>query len=370
MIARTPEEFRESGVEIYTKHEVIDVDFLNKKIKVKNIVTNEILEDSYDKLMIASGARAIIPPIKNIDLEFIPLLYSYIIATIQNIDLLQFFVVTTGYSILLYLLYDYRKITNISFIPFLGIVLFTIFGFHALYFISGLYFYIAIIIFTLAFYYNYIKKGNTIIVYILYFISLFIHNAMFFPIAILIIYKIFKNQFNAKSILVCIFIFGLAGYILNFISSTIDIHILNSLTDTYNAYIKSDDQMHKYYSGNALYIEITKLIITILCILIQKERKKTSEINGFILLLSISTLIMIPQSIVMVRFIMLIQFIGIVPMIDCLKNLTKNKLILLFIILALSSIYIYYFYHILSPENFGNFFTEKIYDNIFSIFTK
>ena len=125
-----------------------------------------------------------------------------------------------------------------------------------------------------------------------------------------------------------------------------------------------------FRSGNALYIEITKLIITILCILIQKERKKTSEINGFILLLSISTLIMIPQSIVMVRFIMLIQFIGIVPMIDCLKNLTKNKLILLFIILALSSIYIYYFYHILSPENFGNFFTEKIYDNIFSIFTK
>ncbi|WP_304680921.1 CoA-disulfide reductase [uncultured Clostridium sp.] len=76
MIARTPEEFRESGVEIYTKHEVIDVDFLNKKIKVKNIVTNEILEDSYDKLMIASGARAIIPAIKNIDLENVVTLKS------------------------------------------------------------------------------------------------------------------------------------------------------------------------------------------------------------------------------------------------------------------------------------------------------
>lgn len=76
MIARTPEEFRESGVEIYTKHEVIDVDFLNKKIKVKNIVTNEILEDSYDKLMIASGARVIIPPIKNIDLKNVVTLKS------------------------------------------------------------------------------------------------------------------------------------------------------------------------------------------------------------------------------------------------------------------------------------------------------
>ena len=76
MIARTPEEFRESGVEIYTKHEVIDVDFSSKKIKVKNLTTNEILEDSYDKLMIASGARAIIPPIKNIDLENVVTLKS------------------------------------------------------------------------------------------------------------------------------------------------------------------------------------------------------------------------------------------------------------------------------------------------------
>ena len=76
MIARTPEEFRESGVEIHTKHEVIDVDFSSKKLNVKNLITNEILEESYDKLMIASGARAIIPPIKNIDLENVVTLKS------------------------------------------------------------------------------------------------------------------------------------------------------------------------------------------------------------------------------------------------------------------------------------------------------
>lgn len=76
MIARTPEQFRESGVEIHTKHEVTDVDFSSKKIKVKNLATDEILEESYDKLMIASGARAIIPPIKNIDLENVVTLKS------------------------------------------------------------------------------------------------------------------------------------------------------------------------------------------------------------------------------------------------------------------------------------------------------
>ncbi len=76
MIARTPEEFRESGVEIHTKHEVIDVDFSSKSLKVKNITTGEVLEENYDKLMIASGARAIIPPIKNVDLENVVTLKS------------------------------------------------------------------------------------------------------------------------------------------------------------------------------------------------------------------------------------------------------------------------------------------------------
>lgn len=76
MIARAPEAFREAGVEIHTKHEVTNVDFSNKKVTVKNLNTNEVLEESYDKLMIASGARAIIPPIKNIDLENVVTLKS------------------------------------------------------------------------------------------------------------------------------------------------------------------------------------------------------------------------------------------------------------------------------------------------------
>lgn len=76
MIARTPEAFREAGVEIHTKHEVTNVDFSNKKVTVKNLNTNEVLEESYDKLMIAIGARAIIPPIKNIDLENVVTLKS------------------------------------------------------------------------------------------------------------------------------------------------------------------------------------------------------------------------------------------------------------------------------------------------------
>ena len=46
MIARTPEKFRESGVDIFTKHEVLGVDFDSKTLKVKNIRDNEEFTDS------------------------------------------------------------------------------------------------------------------------------------------------------------------------------------------------------------------------------------------------------------------------------------------------------------------------------------
>lgn len=69
MIARTAEEFRKTGINLFTNHEVLEVDFDNKKLRVKDLIQNMIIEEIYDKLMIASGASSIIPPIKGIDSE-------------------------------------------------------------------------------------------------------------------------------------------------------------------------------------------------------------------------------------------------------------------------------------------------------------
>ncbi len=68
MIARTPEKHREAGINICEMQEVLSVDPKNKKLTVKNLKDGSIYEDNYDKLMIATGANAIMPPIKNIDL--------------------------------------------------------------------------------------------------------------------------------------------------------------------------------------------------------------------------------------------------------------------------------------------------------------
>ena len=69
MIARSAEKFIESGIDLKIFNEVIKVDTEYKKIIVKNLETNTEFEDSYDKLMIATGASSIIPPIKNVSLE-------------------------------------------------------------------------------------------------------------------------------------------------------------------------------------------------------------------------------------------------------------------------------------------------------------
>lgn len=76
MIARTPEAFISSGVDVKTLHEVINVDFDNKKVIVKDLKENKEFEDHYDKLMIATGASSIVPPIKNLDVKNVHTLKS------------------------------------------------------------------------------------------------------------------------------------------------------------------------------------------------------------------------------------------------------------------------------------------------------
>ncbi len=76
MIARSKEAFQKSGIDLQTEHEVLDVDFSTQKLQVKNHLTQEIFEDYYDKLLIATGASSIIPPIPGIGLKNIRTLKS------------------------------------------------------------------------------------------------------------------------------------------------------------------------------------------------------------------------------------------------------------------------------------------------------
>ena len=77
MIARPVEKFIEAGMNIKIRHEVIGIDTEKKEITVKNLTTGEIFKDTYDKLMISTGAHAIMPPIKNLTAEGVHTLKDY-----------------------------------------------------------------------------------------------------------------------------------------------------------------------------------------------------------------------------------------------------------------------------------------------------
>lgn len=54
-------------IDIYTRHEVLSVSPNQKALTVKNLLTGEVFTDKYDKLVIATGAHAVVPPIKGVD---------------------------------------------------------------------------------------------------------------------------------------------------------------------------------------------------------------------------------------------------------------------------------------------------------------
>ena len=69
LVARTPEKFAEKGIEALVEHRVEEVNPRDKKLVVRNLASGESFEDSYDRLIICTGAKAFIPPVDGASLD-------------------------------------------------------------------------------------------------------------------------------------------------------------------------------------------------------------------------------------------------------------------------------------------------------------
>jgi CoA-dependent NAD(P)H sulfur oxidoreductase len=69
LVARTPAQFAEMDIEVRVRHRVEKVDSANKRLSVRDLRSNEMFEDAYDRLIIATGAQAVLPPIPGADLD-------------------------------------------------------------------------------------------------------------------------------------------------------------------------------------------------------------------------------------------------------------------------------------------------------------
>lgn len=69
LVARTPEKFAEQDIEVRVRHRVEKIYPGTRKLSVRDLATNETFEDSYDRLVVATGAGAVMPPIPGADLD-------------------------------------------------------------------------------------------------------------------------------------------------------------------------------------------------------------------------------------------------------------------------------------------------------------
>lgn len=98
----TPQGLQEKGAKVFMKHELVGVDFDNKKVKVKDLSTDEIKEDNYDKLILGLGSWPILPKLPGSDLENVVFAKIYqnavdVIERIKKPEIKKVAVVGAGY---------------------------------------------------------------------------------------------------------------------------------------------------------------------------------------------------------------------------------------------------------------------------------
>ncbi len=69
LIARTPEQFAKAGIDLRLRHEVTAIDIKERTVEVVNHTDGSVFTESYDNLLIATGARALIPPMPGVTLK-------------------------------------------------------------------------------------------------------------------------------------------------------------------------------------------------------------------------------------------------------------------------------------------------------------
>jgi NADPH-dependent 2,4-dienoyl-CoA reductase/sulfur reductase-like enzyme/rhodanese-related sulfurtransferase len=88
LILMDPETFKgQYNIDARVNNEVLSIDRTNKEIEVKNLISGETYKESYDKLILSPGAKAIVPPIPGIEKANI-----FTIKNVVDIDKLNQFI--------------------------------------------------------------------------------------------------------------------------------------------------------------------------------------------------------------------------------------------------------------------------------------
>lgn len=307
--------------------------------------------------------------------EIISNLLFYIVSKFENNNLLQFITTFIGYGIIFYIISDYCKQKKYSNIIFVISFLYVVASLRYLNFISGIRNTLAVIIFGLGIYLEYVKKGKKIICNLIYISTIFIHISSLLLVALKLVYTyIFKEKIDIKNIIITAIIFLSPQILLTIITKISNIAIFSNLNNMYISYFINGSTYEALTGGSILYLNIIKATFCLLIVYILRYKcnEKENKINNFILLLVVVLLAITVQSKEFIkRFIFLAELLNSLIIMDCYSKSTKNiKLILIFGVLMFSILMLYLQIKGYITLNFGNLFSNNIANNIFTIFKK
>lgn len=242
--------------------------------------------------------------------NFEPLNYfiKYILSKTGNYNLLQFFVVFIGYLEIFLILDDYSKQNNIKLMPFTITLLFICISLQFIGFISGLWFYFAVINFFVGVYLDFIKKTKRVH-WVFYISSICIHISTLLIFILLVFVKKLKKKINIWELLFVFILFFSIDKIIIWLNNY-DISIFKYIYELYYNYFLFGSQFDKLNGGSNLIFGIYRLIICILIIIFY--RKNILDEFGYkyynIITTTIATILPILfNANVFVRFILYVQ---------------------------------------------------------------
>jgi len=77
MFYASPKDLEKLGAKVYMKHDVLKIDSKNKTVMCEDMATHEIINDTYDKLIMTTGSMVAVPPIMGISDTKILMCKSY-----------------------------------------------------------------------------------------------------------------------------------------------------------------------------------------------------------------------------------------------------------------------------------------------------
>ncbi|WP_419153848.1 FAD-dependent oxidoreductase [Weissella viridescens] len=100
MFYESTESLETQGIQMHMQTEVTQADLTDKRLKIKNLTNDEMREEQFDKIIITSGSKAVIPPIPGIDSDKIYMSKSWDDANrlkAQTEDVKRAIVIGAGY---------------------------------------------------------------------------------------------------------------------------------------------------------------------------------------------------------------------------------------------------------------------------------